>query len=130
MAQKKSEEKKKILVIEDDEDLSKALRIRLEKDGYKVIQASDGYEGLYKYTREKPSLIILDVMMPKLDGYEVCREIRRVCKDVRTPIIMLTAKDEDYDRIKGKVIGATKYMTKPFEWKELLQEIENSEKEK
>jgi two-component system, OmpR family, alkaline phosphatase synthesis response regulator PhoP len=114
---------KKILIIEDDADILKALKKRLEACQYEVAEASQGYEGLYRYLREKPDLIILDIMMPTLNGYEVCREIRREIKDEATPIIMLTAKGEDYDRIKGKVVGATAYQTKPFDWDHLLSII-------
>ena len=106
----------KILIIDDDKDILKVLKKRLEECHYEVIGAQEGYEGLYKYSKEKPDLIILDIMLPRIDGYEVCREIRREIKDEKTPIIMLTAKGDDYDRIKGKVIGATYYRTKPFEW--------------
>lgn len=114
---------KKILIIEDEVNISKVLRKRLEKSDYVVVEASEGYEGLYQYLRQRPDLIILDVMMPGLDGYEVCREIRREIRDERTPIIMLTAKGEDYDRVKGKVIGATQYKTKPYDWEDLLKTI-------
>jgi DNA-binding response OmpR family regulator len=111
---------KKILIIEDNMDIQKLLKRGLEANHYSVVEASSGYEGLYKYLRYRPGLIILDVMMPGLDGYEVCREIRREINDLDTPIIMLTAKGEDYDRIKGKVIGATMYKAKPFDWEDLL----------
>ena len=116
---------KKILVVEDDNDLSRILKKVLEKKQYVVIRASDGYEALYKYIKEKPGMIILDVRLPKLNGFEVCREIRRGMKDVLTPIIMMTGEHGDYERIKGKVIGATKYLTKPFELGKLLDEIKN-----
>lgn len=114
---------KKILIIEDDADIMKVLKRRLEESRFAVIEASDGYEGLYKYLRQRPDLIILDIMLPNLNGYEVCREIRREIKDIRTPVVMLTAKGEDYDRIKGKVIGATTYKTKPYDWDDLLSTV-------
>ena len=113
----------KILVVEDDADISGILKKRLEKRRYVVISASDGYEALYKYVKERPGLIILDVMLPNLNGYEVCREIRREMGDNITPIIMMTARRGDYDRIRGRVVGATKYFTKPFEVEKLLTEI-------
>jgi len=116
-------QKKKILVIEDERKLSNILKILLINDGFTVICSYSGYEGLYKYVREKPDLIILDIMLPDLDGYEVCREIRRQLNNLKTPIIMLTAKGEDYDRIKGKVVGATKYMLKPYDGENLLNQI-------
>lgn len=116
-------QKKKILVIEDERKLSNILKILLINDGFTVICSYSGYEGLYKYVREKPNLIILDIMLSDLNGYEVCREIRRTLDDLKTPIIMLTAKGEDYDRIKGRVVGATKYMLKPYDGKNLLNQI-------
>jgi len=113
----------KILIVEDDADLSMLLGMRLKKAGYSVISAGDGQEGLSQYKEEKPDLIVLDIMLPKLNGYEVCREIRRKHNDENIPIIMLTAKVDDFDRIKGRVIGANKYMTKPFRGEDLLAEI-------
>ena len=102
----------KILIVEDDDDISMILKKNLEKESYVVIRASDGYEALYKYLKEKPSMVILDVMIPKLDGYEVCREIRRAINDNTTPIIMMTAQSGEYGRIKGKVrySQATQYV--------------------
>jgi DNA-binding response OmpR family regulator len=120
----------KILVVEDDFDTSSILKKRLEKMRYVVIRASDGYEALYKYVKERPTLIILDVMLPKLNGYEVCREIRRGMNDMETPIIMMTARSGDYDRIRGMVVGATKYYTKPFELEKLMEEIKNLPRKK
>ena len=99
------------------------MHILLESDGFTVICSYSGYEGLYKYVRENPDLIILDIMLPDLDGYEVCREIRRQLNNLKTPIIMLTCKGEDYDRIKGRVVGATKYMLKPYDGENLLNQI-------
>jgi len=115
--------KKKILIVEDERKLSHILKLMLESDGFTVICSYSGYEGLYKYGRERPDLIILDIMLSDLDGYEVCREIRRQLNDLKTPIIMLTSKGEDYDRIKGKVVGATKYMLKPYDGENLLNQI-------
>jgi len=115
--------KKKILIVEDERKLSRILKLLLENDGFTVICSYSGYEGLYKYVREKPDLIILDIILSDLDGYEVCREIRRILDDLKTPIIMLTSKGEDYDRIKGKVVGATKYMLKPYDGENLLNQV-------
>lgn len=114
---------KTILLIEDDADLNMLIKKRLEFANYKVYSAFNGYEGLYKYIKYKPNLIITDVMMPLLNGYEVCREIRREWHDDTTPIIILTAQCEDYDRIKGGVLGANKYLPKPFDSDVLLREI-------
>jgi len=115
--------KKKILIVEDERKLSHILKLLLENDGFTVICSYSGYEGLYKYIRERPDIIILDIMLSDLDGYEVCREIRRVLDDLKTPIVMLTSKEEDYDRIKGRVVGATKYMFKPYDGENLLNQI-------
>lgn len=114
---------KKILIVEDERKLSHILKLLLESDGFTVICSYGGYEGLYKYVKESPDLIVLDIMLPDLDGYEVCREIRRTLNNLKTPIIMLTCKGEDYDRIKGKVVGATKYMMKPYDGENLLNQI-------
>ena len=118
-----TKQKKKILIVEDERKLSYILKLLLEDDGFKVVCSYSGYEGLYKYVREKPDLIILDIMLPDLNGHEVCREIRWVLNDLKTPIIMLTCKGEDYERIKGKVVGATKYMLKPYDGENLLNQI-------
>jgi len=118
-----TKQKKKILIVEDERKLSHILKLLLESDGFTVICSYSGYEGLYKYVRERPDLIILDIMLPDLDGYEVCREIRRTLNNLKTPIIMLTCKGEDYDRVKGKVVGATKYMLKPYDGENLLNQI-------
>ncbi len=113
--------KDKILIIEDEEDLVKGLRLNLEDEGYQITWASDGEQGLERVFREKPELIILDVMLPKKDGLEVCRELRE--KKISTPIIMLTAKGEEIDKVVGLEIGADDYITKPFSIRELLARI-------
>ena len=115
----------KILIVEDDENVSTVLSKNLERRNYEVIRAADGYGALYKYMKEKPAMIILDVTLPKLNGYEVCREIRRVQNDTVTPIIMVTGHADDYARIKGKVVGADLYLTKPIELSKLMEEIRN-----
>lgn len=116
--------KKKILIIEDEEDMVDMLTMELEHRQYEVISATDGETGFTKYLTEWPDLIILDVMLPQLNGYEVCRKIRRERKDSTTPIIMLTAKAGEADKIVGGVVGAEKYITKPFDAEELIKEIE------
>jgi DNA-binding response OmpR family regulator len=113
--------KKKILIIEDEEDLVKGLKLNLEDEGYQVIWASDGEMGLEHVYTAKPALIILDLMLPKKDGLEVCRELRE--KKIGTPIIMLTAKGEEIDKVVGLEIGADDYITKPFSIRELLARI-------
>jgi len=111
---------KKILLVEDEKTLAKALKFNLEKEGFKVSTAFDGEEALELFTKERPDLIILDLMLPKIDGFELCRRLRR-SSDV--PIIMLTARDEDIDKILGLELGADDYMTKPFNTRELLARI-------
>ena len=109
-----------VLIVEDDKTLQDVLRYNLVKEGYKVLTASDGLQGLETARRDKPDLIILDLMLPKLDGLEVCRILR---KDMIVPIMMLTAKAEEIDKIVGLEIGADDYMTKPFSIRELLARV-------
>jgi two-component system alkaline phosphatase synthesis response regulator PhoP len=112
---------KKILIIEDEEDLAKGLKLNLEDEGYKVDWAREGSEGLQKTIEDTPDLIILDIMLPKKNGLEVCRELRQ--KNINIPIIMLTAKGEEIDKVLGLELGADDYMTKPFSIRELLARI-------
>ena len=112
---------KKILIIEDEEDLAKGLKLNLEDEGYKVDWASEGSEGLHKAFEDTPDLIILDIMLPKKNGLEVCQELRQ--KNINIPIIMLTAKGEEIDKVIGLELGADDYMTKPFSIRELLARI-------
>ncbi len=113
---------KKILIIEDEIAIIELLRARLEFLNFEVIVALNGEEGFLGFLNEQPDLIILDLMLPKISGYEVCRKIRREKHD-NTPIIMLSAKGEDADRIVGRVKGADQYVTKPFKAEELLYKI-------
>jgi len=108
--------KDKLLIIEDDGKLVEALELYLSKAGYEVITAADGLEGLQKMYAHRPDLIILDVMMPKMDGWEACRRIREV-SDV--PILMLTARGQEDEKVKGLKLGADDYVAKPFGLKEL-----------
>ncbi len=110
----------KILIVEDDRNLLDTLKYNLRKEGYSVVTAVDGAEALDVARREKPDLIVLDVMLPKLSGFEVCRILR---KEMTVPILMLTAKDEEVDKIVGLEIGADDYMTKPFSMRELLARL-------
>lgn len=114
---------KKILVIDDERDLVETITFRLEAAGYKVITAGDGQEGLDKAREMKPDLILLDIMMPKMDGYQVCRFLKfdEEYKDI--PIIMLTARGQESDKNTGKNVGADDYVTKPFDGGELLLKI-------
>lgn len=113
--------KKKILIIEDEKELISGLKLNLDFEGYDVIWALDGEEGLNKALKEAPDLILLDIMLPKKDGLEVCRELRG--QNVTIPIIMLTAKGEEVDKVVGLEIGADDYITKPFSVKELLARV-------
>jgi DNA-binding response OmpR family regulator len=112
--------REKVLIIEDDDNLQEALRYRLEQDGYVVHSATDGEEGLDLAREKHPDLIILDIMLPVLDGLEVCRILRQ---ETATPIIMLTAKAEEVDRVVGLELGADDYVVKPFNTRELLARI-------
>lgn len=108
---------KKVLVVEDDVNIAELLRLYLEKDGFEVSIAHDGGKGVSEFERVQPDLVLLDIMLPVMDGWAVCREIRAMSK---TPIIMLTAKGETFDKVSGLEMGADDYIVKPFEIKELL----------
>lgn len=114
-------ESKRILVIEDEPAMRSGLRDNLEAEGYAVTVAADGADGLAKGSRDEHDLIILDVMLPKMSGFEVCRQLR--ANGIKTPIIMLTAKGEEADTVLGLEIGADDYITKPFSLRELLARI-------
>ena len=111
---------KKILIVDDDHNICELLRLYLEKDGFSVIVANDGREALQCEQNNNPDLILLDIMMPYLDGWQVCREIR---KTSNVPIIMLTAKSETFDKVLGLELGADDYITKPFDSKEVVARI-------
>lgn len=110
-----------VLIVEDDRNIADLLRLYLEKEGYQVVIAADGARGIEKFRELQPSLVLLDVMLPEVDGWGVCRTIRAESK---TPIIMLTAKSETEDKVYGLKQGADDYITKPFEMKEVLARIE------
>ena len=101
----------KILVVDDDANICELLRLYLTKEGYQVTVANDGEEGLEKFNAVKPDMVLLDVMMPRMDGLEVCRRIR---KAGNTPVMMLTAKGETFDKVLGLELGADDYMVKPL----------------
>ena len=109
-----------ILIVEDDKTLLDVLKYNLLKEGYRVVTAIDGVQALEVARSEKPDLIVLDIMLPELDGFEVCRILRR---EMTVPILMLTAKQEEIDKVVGLEIGADDYMTKPFSMRELLARI-------
>ena len=110
-----------ILVVEDDRNIAELLQMYLEKEGYAVTVAGDGGQGLAKFRAIKPDLVLLDVMMPVMDGWGVCKAIRA---ESQTPVIMLTAKGETENAVHGLKMGADDYITKPFEMKEVLARIE------
>lgn len=112
---------KKILIIEDEPDLVKGLKLNLSDEGFEVDWADNGIKGLRKSVEEAPDLIILDIMLPEMDGLEVCRKLRQ--KNINVPIIMLTAKGGEIDKVVGLELGADDYMTKPFSIRELLARI-------
>ena len=111
----------KILIVEDDNNIADLLRLYLEKENYEVSIASDGGKGVEQFRRFRPDLVLLDLMLPVLDGWGVCRTIRA---ESQTPVIMLTAKSELDDKVAGLKYGADDYITKPFEMKEVLARIE------
>ncbi len=110
----------KILIVDDDENICELLRLYLEKDGFDTVVAGDGEQAVEYATKYSPDLILLDIMLPKLDGWQVCREIRKTSE---TPIIMLTAKGETFDKILGLELGADDYVSKPFDTKEVIARI-------
>lgn len=112
--------KYKILIVDDDINICELLRLYLEKDGFETIVANDGEQAVDYATRYTPDLILLDIMLPRLDGWQVCRQIR---KTLDTPIIMLTAKGETFDKILGLELGADDYVTKPFDTKEVIARV-------
>ncbi|MFH1046129.1 MAG: response regulator [Candidatus Omnitrophota bacterium] len=114
---------KKILIVDDEPQLVEMLSIRLEASGYKVIAAGDGQEGFDKARSENPDLIILDLMLPKMDGYKVCALLKKDARYKKIPIILFTAKAQDEDRKLGQEVGADAYLAKPFEPSLLLETL-------
>lgn len=110
----------KILIVDDDINICELLRLYIEKEGYSTAIANDGEQALEMFNKEQPNLILLDIMMPKLDGWQVCREIRKTSD---CPIIMITAKGEVFDKILGLELGADDYVVKPFEAKEVVARV-------
>lgn len=113
-------QKEKILVVDDEKNICDLLRIYLEKEGYAVVMAHNGVDAVSLFSSENPDLVLLDIMLPQLDGWQVCREIRKFSEK---PIIMLTAKDEVFDKVLGLELGADDYVTKPFDTKEIIARI-------
>jgi DNA-binding response OmpR family regulator len=113
-------QKDKILVVDDEKNICDLLRMYLEKEGYSVVMAHNGVDAVSMFNSENPDLVLLDIMLPQLDGWQVCREIRKLSEK---PIIMLTAKDEVFDKVLGLELGADDYVTKPFDTKEIIARI-------
>ena len=114
---------KRILVIEDDKDIIELVRYNLEKDGYHVAASGDGATGLAQVRKAPPDLLILDLMLPKLSGIEICKEVRKDVTLNRLPVLILTAKGEEADRVVGLELGADDYVTKPFSPIELVARV-------
>ena len=109
-----------IMIVDDDPNIAQLVKLYLEKDGYATVICSRGDEALEQFRQNPPGLMILDIMLPGMDGWQVCRAVRQISQ---IPIIMLTAKDETFDKVLGLELGADDYMTKPFEGKELVARV-------
>ena len=123
------ESKKKILVVDDEKDIASVVALRLQASGYEVICAFDGEEALEKARKENPSLIILDLMLPKIDGYKVCGLLKKDARFSRIPIIIFSAKAQEVDMRMGQEAGADAYITKPFEGQVVISKIKELLKE-
>jgi len=117
------DKRKRILIIEDEKAMVEAVRLRLEANGYEVLTSGDGEEGLIKARAEKPDLIILDVMLPTMDGFKVCRMLKFDDQYNEIPIVMFTARTQESDLAEGKEVGVNAYVKKPFKSEELLKVI-------
>jgi two-component system alkaline phosphatase synthesis response regulator PhoP len=111
----------KVLVVDDEQSIVKLLQYNLEQAGFQVITAADGEEGRDLAEKESPDIMVLDLMLPKLDGMEVCKQLRQ--KKIQIPILMLTAKDEEFDKVLGLELGADDYMVKPFSPREVIARV-------
>ena len=114
---------KKVLIVEDEKDILQLVKLYLEKEGYRIVTASTGSEGLAQVRTEKPDLVVLDLMLPEIDGLEICKRLRSAPDTAMLPIIMLTAKAEESDTIIGLELGADDYVTKPFSPKTLVARV-------
>ena len=111
---------KNILVVDDDKNICEVIKLYLQKEGYKVTLAYDGQAGIDEFEREAPTLVVLDIMMPRRDGWEVLKHIRKTSS---VPVIMLTAKGETFDKVLGLELGADDYIVKPFDPKEFIARV-------
>ena len=118
-------EKKKILIIDDEQDLVDFVKIRLETNGYQVVSAYNGEEGIVTCVRENPDLVLLDILIPKIDGFKVCQALKKAPSTAGIPIIMLTAKDRTEDIKSAKEVGADGYIIKPFDSATMLLSIKD-----
>lgn len=114
----------KVMVIDDSKTIRRTAETLLKKEGCEVITANDGFEALSKIADHNPSIIFVDIMMPRLDGYQTCALIKHNQKFSNTPVIMLSSKDGLFDRARGRIVGSEQYLTKPFTKEELLGAIE------
>jgi DNA-binding response OmpR family regulator len=116
--------KKKVMIVDDEVHIVELVKVVLEDTNYEILEAYDGQEALDKIIAEKPDLVLLDIMIPRLDGYEVCMRLKADDTTKSIPIVMLTAKGQEVDKVKGYQSGADSYMTKPFSPLRLLTELE------
>ena len=119
--EQKTDAQKTILIVEDEKNIVDILRFNLQREGYRTVEAYDGADGLEKARKENPDLILLDVMLPKMIGFDVCRTLREAGNNV--PVIILTAREEEADKVSGLEIGADDYITKPFSMRELIARV-------
>ena len=115
----------KIMVVDDSKTIRRTAETLLQREGYTVITAEDGFEALAKIADHKPNIIFVDIMMPRLDGYQTCALIKNNAQFKSTPVIMLSSKDGLFDKAKGRIVGSDQYVTKPFSKVELLEAIQN-----
>ncbi|MGZ8216094.1 response regulator [Methylomagnum sp.] len=115
----------KVLVVDDSQTIRKSAEIYLKKHQYQVMTAEDGFDALGKVVDFRPDLIVMDIMMPRLDGYQTCAIIRRNSEFRNMPIVMLSGKDGVFDRARGRLVGASDYITKPFEEQALIQSVQS-----
>jgi twitching motility two-component system response regulator PilG len=115
----------KVMVIDDSQTIRRTAETLLAREGYAVITASDGYEALGKIVDHAPDLIFIDIMMPRLDGYQVCALIKGNPKFSGTPVVMLSSKDGVFDRARGRIVGSDQYLTKPFTKDEILKAVKS-----
>lgn len=113
----------KVMVIDDSKTIRRSAENLLKKEGFEVVTATDGFEALAKITIHKPDIIFVDIMMPRLDGYQTCALIKNNHSFKNVPVIMLSSKDSIFDRARGKIVGSEEYLTKPFSKEDLIKAI-------